>query len=319
MKINYKLFFIALFLSLPFWWGINVLEENLNNVFYWHEISQNQNVFAAQIALEEQLRDLKPFRNREVGDLQLQAKSAISVLLDEGGKERLLFAKETNQQLPFASLAKMMTALVVTKYYNLDNEIRVSQEAIKQEGDFGKLEAGQVFPVRYLLYPLLMESSNDAAFALADDYEDMTERKFVELMKWEAERLKMNDTFFDNPTGLDPEESGTRMNYSTVTDLVKLAKEVLKKSLIIEVLQTQKYSFYGPELINSNELLGEIPGIVGGKTGYTGEAGGCMILITNAPESQGYLISVILGANGTQDRFGEMEKLVSWVESAYRW
>jgi len=319
MKINYKLFFIALFLSLPFWWGINVLEENLNNVFYWHEISQNQNVFAAQIALEEQLRDLKPFRNREVGDLQLQAKSAISVLLDEGGKERLLFAKETNQQLPFASLAKMMTALVVTKYYNLDNEIRVSQEAIKQEGDFGKLEAGQVFPVRYLLYPLLMESSNDAAFALADDYENMTERKFVELMKWEAERLKMNDTFFDNPTGLDPEESGTRMNYSTVTDLVKLAKEVLKKSLIIEVLQTQKYSFYGPELINSNELLGEIPGIVGGKTGYTGEAGGCMILITNAPESQGYLISVILGANGTQDRFGEMEKLVSWVESAYRW
>jgi len=319
MRGSFKFFFIALVLGLPFWWGVNVLGENLSNVFYWQEISQNQKVFAGQIALEEQLRDMKPFRNREAGDLDIQAKSAISILVGDEGREKFLFAKEINQQLPFASLTKLMTALVVTKYYNLDNEIVVSKEAIQQEGDFGKLEAGQVFPVRYLLYPLLMESSNDAAFALADDYEDMTERKFVELMRWEAERLKMQDTFFDNATGLDPEESGTKINYSTAADLVKLTKEILKNPLILEVLQTQRYSFYGPELINSNELLGEIPGIVGGKTGYTGEAGGCMILVTQAPQNQGYLINVILGSNGTQDRFGEMEKLVSWVESAYKW
>ena len=319
MKVNFKLFFVALLLSLPFWWGVNVLEENLNDLFYWREISQNQKVFAAQIALEEQLKSLKPFRDRGVADLDVQAKSAITVLLDNEGAEKFLFTKEVNQQLPIASLTKLMTAFVTTEYYNLENEVRVSKEAILQEGDFGKLEAGQIFPTEYLLYPLLMESSNDAAFALADDYEDMTERKFVELMKWEAEKLKMNDTFFDNATGLDPEESGTQMNYSTVNDLVKLTKELLREPLIWEILQTQRYSLYGPELINSNELLGEIPGVIGGKTGYTGEAGGCMILVTRAPQSQGYLINVVLGANGTQDRFGEMEKLVNWVEIAYKW
>ena len=319
MRVNFKLFFIALVLSLPFWWGINVLEVNLNDLFYWGEISQNQKVFAAQIALEEQLRDLKPFRDRGVADLDIQAKSAITVLLDNEGAEKFLFTKEVDQRLPIASLAKLMTAFVTTEYYNLENEVRVSKEAIRQEGDFGKLKAGQVFPTEYLLYPLLMESSNDAAFALADDYEDMSEKKFVELMKWEAEKLKMNDTFFDNATGLDPEESGTLMNYSTVNDLVKLTEELLKKPLIWEILQTQRYSLYGPELINSNELLGEIPGVIGGKTGYTGEAGGCMILVTRAPQSQGYLINIVLGANGTQDRFGEMEKLVNWVEIAYKW
>jgi len=319
MTGNFKFFFIALFLGLPFWWGANLLEKNLNDVFYWQEISQNQKVFAAQITLEEQLRGLKPFRNREVNDLLIQAKSAVSVLLDDKGREKFLFAKETDQQLPIASLTKLMTALVVTEYYNLENEVRVSKEAIGQEGDFGKLEAGQIFPVEYLLYPLLMESSNDAAFSLADDYEGMDERKFVELMKWEAEKLGMHNTFFDNPTGLDPEESGTRMNYSTASDLTKLIKEILKKPLILEILQTQRYSLYGPELINSNELLGGITGIIGGKTGYTGEAGGCMILVTEAPQNQGYLVNVILGANGTQNRFREMEKLVDWVEIAYKW
>ncbi len=176
----------------------------------------------------------------------------------------------------------------------------------------------------YLLYPLLMESSNDAAFALANDYPGMTERGFVELMGWEAERLGLDNTFFDNPTGLDPEESGTKMNYSTVADLVKLTKELLNKPLVWKILSTQRYSLYGPELVNTNELLFDDSvdwrdRIVGGKTGYTGEADGCIILVMKAPKNQGYLINVILGANGTQDRFGEMKKLVDWVETAYKW
>lgn len=322
MTTRIKIFLIALVLSLPFWWGINVLEKDLSNFFFWYTLSEKPDMFVAQIAPKEY--NIKPIRNSEVPDADIVAKSAISVFINNQGKQKILFEKNADAKLPFASLAKLMTAYVVLENYELSQEVTVSKEAIAQEGNFGKLEAGNVFTAEYLLYPLLMESSNDAAFALADDYKDMTERKFVKLMMEEAQKLGMNDTFFDNPTGLDPEESKTELNYSTANDLVKLAEKLLEKPLVWKILSTPKYSLYGPQLVNTNEFLFDGSGvwdgrIVGGKTGYTEMAGGCMLLVLNAPENQGLLINIILGANGTNDRFKEMEKLVDWINSAYNW
>jgi D-alanyl-D-alanine carboxypeptidase len=319
MTPKFKIFLTALVLSLPFWWGINLLEKNLKDFFFWHNISQNPQIFAAQVALEEELRNLKPIRDKNVEDLKVNAKSAISFFLNNEGKERVLFGKEIDKKLPIASLTKLMTANVVLKNYDLSKKIKISKEAVAQEENFGKLEVGKVFPAGYLLYPLLMESSNDAAFALANDYNGMSERKFIALMNWEGKKLNLNNTFFDNPTGLDPEESGTELNYSTARDLVKLTKELLKEPLIWQILSTPKYTLYGPELINTDKLLGEISGIVGGKTGYTEMSGGCILLVTKAPKNSGYLINVILGANGQEDRFGEMKKLVNWLDKAYKW
>lgn len=319
MEKNLKILLISLIFSLPLWWGVNALGEDLDRLFYWQEIAQRQEIFTARILLEKEKEDLKPFRNKEIDDLEIQAKSAISVLLNNQGKEKLLFAKDENQQLPIASLTKLMTALVVINYYDLEKEIKISQEAIKQEGNSGKLRLGQVLSTEYLLYPLLMESSNNASFALAENYENMNKEKFTELMNQEAEKLKMHETLFHNTSGLDPEESGTKVNYSTALDLIKLTKQILKEDLIIKILQTQTYSLYGPELTNTNKLLDEIPGIVAGKTGYTEKAGGCLVLVTQAPENQGQIIHVLLGAEGTQNRFWEMKKMVDWIEKAYKW
>jgi len=319
MTKRIRFLLIALILSLPFWWAVNGLEKNLNDIFFWQEISKNSQVFTAQALLQEQLNNLKPFRDKNVGDLEIDAKSAISVLIDRWGKEKILFEKDSDLQLPIASLTKLMTAEVILENYDLAKEITISKEAVKQEGNFGKLEIGAKLPVDYLLYPLLLESSNDAAYALANDYDGMTERKFVELMRQTAEKLGLQDSFFDNPTGLDPEESKTQLNYSTAQDLVKLTKVLLKQSLIWNILSTQKFDIYGPELINSNELLEEMPGIIGGKTGYTEMAGGCMILVTRAPENSGKIISVVLGTDENGKRFAEMKRLVDWVQSAYKW
>jgi len=318
------IFLLSFLISLPFWWGINLLEKDLKDFFYWQEINKNHQIFAAQISLEKQLRDLKPIPNKNVEELKIGGKSAISFFLNNEGKEKILFEKEIDKKLPIASLTKLMTALVVLKYYDLSKEIKISKEAITQPENFGKLEAGMVFPVKYLLYPLLMESSNDAAFTLANDYEDITERDFVKLMRIEAKNLNLNNTFFDNPTGLDPEDSGTELNYSTASDLVKLTKELLKKPLIWEILATKKYVLYGPELINTNELLFDDSlswqkRIVGGKTGYTEMSGGCMILVLRAPKNQGYLINVVLGTDNNHTRFEEMKKLTNWAEKAYKW
>ena len=149
----------------------------------------------------------------------------------------------------------------------------------------------------------------------------MTEEKFVGLMNLTAQKLNLKDTFFVNPSGLDPEENTlkTKINYSTASDLAKLTKELLKNPLIWEILSTKRYSFFGPELLNTNELLGEIPEIVGGKTGYTDMARGCMVLVTIAPKDTGFLVNVILGTDGQNGRFGEMKKLVNWLNTAYKW
>ena len=321
MSRNLKFFLIVLVLSLPFWWGVNVLGEKLENFFYWREISQNTQIFTAQTNLGEKLNKLKPIRHRNVEDLEIRATSVISVFLDNKGKEKILFEKESGKILPIASLTKLMTALVVLENYDFSKEIKISEKAVEQPEDLGKLVAERIFPVKYLLYPLLMESSNDAAFSLANDYDGMTGEKFVTLMNSAAQKLNLNDTFFVNPSGLDPETKTpeTKINYSTASDLAKLTEELLKKPLIWEILSTPRYNLYGPELLNTNELLGEIPEIVGGKTGYTYTAGGCMVLVTIAPKDAGFLVNVILGTDGHNGRFGEMKKLANWLNTAYKW
>ena len=141
-----------------------------------------------------------------------------------------------------------------------------------------------------------------------------------------AQEMNLANTYFFNPTGLEPEEDKYTkdLNYSTAVDLANLTKELLKESLIWEILSTPTYSLYGPELKNSNDLLfdnsnGWQGKIIGGKTGYTEKAGGCMILVLSSPKNKGYLINVILGANGSNDRFNEMKKMVEWVQQSYKW
>ncbi len=320
-KINLETKILVSFfaLSLLFFSGTNIFKKSL---------SASPELLVAEIALEEKLQEflnLRPIKKNETADLKIISKSAISVLIDKENKDRTLFQKENEQKLPIASLAKLMTAWVVLEHYDLAEEITISKAAANQYGNIKKLEEGKTFSVEYLLYPLLMESSNAAAYALANDYQKETgEKEFAELMNQEAEKIGLNNTFFANPTGLDPEDSKTEINYSTANDLAKLAKKLLEKPLIWEILSLPKYSLYGPELVNTNRFLldgstGWQDKIIGGKTGYTDEAEGCLLLVLKAPKNQGYLINVILGADGKENRFEEMRKLVDWLKTAYIW
>ena len=324
MTLRKKILVSILILTLFCLWGVTAFGENISNFLFWYEMSQEPQMLSAELSLEEKLRDVRPTRDREVPNLETTAESAISVLIKENGEERILFEKNSDKVIPIASLTKLMTAWVVLEHYDLSRKISVSESAASQYGEIGKLQEGESFPTEYLLYPLLMESSNGAAFALANDYQGMTERDFVELMNLEAEKMGLKNTFFDNPSGLDPEESKTEMNYSTASDLAVFTKKLLEKPLIWEILSLPRYSLYGPELVNTNKFL--LNGssywqdrIIGGKTGYTDEAGGCLLLAVRAPKGQGILINIILGADGRENRFDEMEKLVEWVKSAHKW
>lgn len=301
MSKGLKFFFIAFLASFFGVFALNIFQENLENSFYAQISQPFQQIYEVKIPKKPQ----KP-------NLDLQVKAAISVLVDSQDGKRVLFKKNSNERLPVASLTKLMTANIVLENYDLSREIKISEEAVAQNGEAGKLTAGKIFSVEYLLYPLLMESSNDAAYALTNDYNEITEEKFIELMNLKAEDLGLENTYFVNSTGLDPEQPDHSINYSTTEDLVKLTKYLLKKSSIWEILTTPKFSLYGPELINTNELLGKIPNIVGGKTGFTDQAGGCMLLVLKNKKGN-FLINVILGAPSSSARIEEMEKLIEWL------
>ena len=322
LKRSVVISLLAFFLLLSL--GMVVFQKELNQTLYYLWLDHHPEFITAEIVVEQKIRELRPVRKKEIADLEIKAKSTLSLLVGEGGEERILLAQGEEKVLPIASLSKLMTAWVVLKYYDLSERIIVSELSSLQYGE-DQLEEGKVFPVEYLLYPLLMESSNKAAFALANDYPGITEREFIGLMNLEGEKMGLKNTFFDNPSGLDPEDSQRKMNYSTGRDLALLVENLLAEPLIWQILALPQYSLFGPELINTNKLLlnGQTEDwqdkIIGGKTGYTLEAGGCFLLLTKAPQGQKIIINIILGTEEISLRFSEMKKLLRWLKAAYQW
>ena len=254
-----------------------------------------------------------PYRNWQVEELLLEAKSAISIEIGSNNPNKVLFKKNEQQVLPIASLTKLMTALVVLERYDLDQKVAISSEAMAQEGEQGGLELGQIFSVKDLLHISLMESSNRAAYALS---EVVGNAKFIDLMNEDVQKLGLTNTHFEDATGLDS------ASYSTVKDIVRLSEYLFEKyPLFTEIISLKEYPLYMPDgtlhhvLINTNKLLG-YNGIIGGKTGFTDSAKGCFLVIQNSRQQGNHIITVVLGA---QDRFLEMQKIMYWVDSAYQW
>ncbi len=326
-----KIFLISLLISLPFWWGINVFEKSLEDFFFW-KITENYEpclLFSAQLN-----QTIKSIKAQKIKDLEVDAKSAISVEIfpDSPGQEKILFEKNSDKILPIASITKLFTAYTVLENYkNLSQIVEISEKAANQIGNGSqKLNIGQKFKVKELLYPMLIESNNSAAYALAElfDKEEKEPKAFVDLMNLEVKNLGLKNTYFINPTGLEPENinqnldcANFNLNCSTAKDLKEFVKYLLfskKKELydlIWEILKFPEFEFYSLngtyyKLINTNKLLGTIPEIKGGKTGYTEKAGECFLLVLENPKRKSFIVNVILGA---KDRFKEMKKIIEAI------
>ena len=135
-------------------------------------------------------------------------------------------------------------------------------------------------------------------------------------MNQKISTLGLNDTNFLDPAGLNDE------GYSSAQDMVRISRYAMKHDMIWEFLRQKESSVQSLDgkimhaLKNTNILLGNLPNIIGGKTGNTDNALGCLVLLVSIPEKNDTLISVVLGS---KDRFGETEKLINWVKSSYRW
>jgi len=261
---------------------------------------------------------LIPTRNSSVEEIDIQARAGLVSFIDSSGVVRNLFEKEELKKVPIASITKLMTALVILEEMDLDQEVVITEQAFLK--DFSRINTfyvGEKYKVRDLLYPLLMESSNAVAYALVQP----SEKNFVDLMNKKAIELGMNDTFFVNASGLDPETVEETANYSTAQDIVVFVKYLLDKPLIWEILSLPEYQLRRSDgylkhaIINTNSLLQEIPGTLGGKTGTTNRALQCFVLVVEKNPEE-YLVSVVLGS---RDRFNEAREMINWVNEAYYW
>jgi D-alanyl-D-alanine carboxypeptidase len=253
-----------------------------------------------------------PIYNPDITPPNIDAKSILIYDLRSG---RSLYEKNSSARLPVASLTKIMSAVIVLENYNISDIVTVTGDAVKVDGERQELYEGERISVESLLKMMLIESSNDAAYALAQ-YAKSRDINFIDEMNKKASQLKMHDSYFNDPAGLNDSA------YSTADDLSKLTKFALAFPLIWETM-TQKDLIVESidEKIkhitkNTNLLLGVIPNIIGGKTGYTDSALGCLVLVVEISEENDNMVSVVLGSN---DRFGDTEKLVNWIKRAYRW
>lgn len=242
------------------------------------------------------------------GNTDVPQISAKSALVYDITANKVLYEKNPKQKLPMASITKIMTAVVALENKKPDDRYFVSKEDLVGENSMG-LSEGESFSLKELLYGLILVSGNDAAETLATNYKG-GRTAFIKAMNNKAKALGLSDTNFTNPTGLE----GDGEQYSTSYDLIVITEYILTKfPLFREVVSTFSYTIEQTDthkafyLENETNLLTSYPGVKGVKTGYTPEAGFCLVTYLDYKGHQ--IIGVILGS---QNRREEMKELLDF-------
>ncbi len=226
----------------------------------------------------------------------------------------ILAEKNSTERREVASMVKLMTSLLTMEKieagdWTLDTELLVSEYAASMEGSQAFLDAGKSYKIEDLLKSVIVASANDSSVVLAENYAG-SETKFVDIMNQKAKDLELNDTLYGNSTGLP-----ALNQYSTARDIAKLLNIVSKHDLYhkystIWMDKLVHESGRVTELVNTNRLVKYYPGCDCGKTGFTDEAGYC--LSASAKRNDMRLVSVVMGAKTTSDRFVASSGLLNY-------
>lgn len=247
--------------------------------------------------------------------------SARAAELVDGLSGKVLYEKNAHEELPMASVTKLMTLYLAVKAIDkkdlsLRELVPVSEEAYRVGGSQIWLEPGERMSVDQLLKAIAIGSANDAAYALGE-YLGGSVNAFVEDMNHTARSLGMTSTHFSNPHGLHQSD-----HYTSAHDLALLAEKAVRLPLLLHYTsmwqdKTIRNGKGGTLwLINHNRLMRQFPGMDGLKTGYTSQAGFCMV--ATAQRNGTRMIAVILGAPTSKDRFQDASALLSWGFQHYR-
>lgn len=221
----------------------------------------------------------------------------------------VLFGKNENSKKKMASTTKIMTATIIIEKCNLSDTIEISKKAAGTGGSRLGLKTGDKITILDLLYGLMLRSGNDAAVALAE-YAGGDINVFAKLMNAKALELGLTNTHFETPHGLDSNE-----HYTTAYELALLSNYALNNPTFAKIVGTKNYTITingSPKaLSNTNELLGNMEGVYGIKTGFTNGANRC--LVTACKRNNIDIICVVLGADTKKFRTIDSIKLINYV------
>ena len=204
----------------------------------------------------------------------ISAKAAVLISADTG---EIIFEKDCRKKLPMASTTKIMTVLLTIESGGLDEEFVVDSEAIKVEGSSMGLCEGDIVTKYALCVGMLLPSGNDAANAAAVRVAGSIPA-FADMMNLKARELGLSHTYFVTPSGLEGEGHG-----SSAFDMAILAREALRNDVFRSICSQQSMAVefgappYKRWLKNTNKLLSMCEGVYGVKTGFTDEAGRCLV------------------------------------------
>ncbi len=257
------------------------------------------------------------FATEELPPMQVEIKAQSGVLMDVG-TGRVLMAQNAHEQLFPASVTKVMTILLVMEALDsgkisLSDTVTASREACEKGGSQIWLEEGEQMTVDELLKAAVVASANDACEALGE-YVAGSSAGFVKMMNTRAKELGMQDTNFENCTGLDD----TAENHKTSAyDIALMSAELLSHKQIINYSTIWMDSLRGgkTELVNTNKLVRFYEGATGLKTGTTSKAGCCVS--ASAKRGDLHLVAVVLGSETSDDRFSSARTMLDWGFANY--
>jgi D-alanyl-D-alanine carboxypeptidase (penicillin-binding protein 5/6) len=231
------------------------------------------------------------------------------IICIERSTEEVLFEKDAYTKTAMASTTKILTAVITLENCDLNEEVQISSKAANTGGSTLGITANTKMTIESLLYGLLLRSGNDCAVAIAEHIGESVEG-FANIMNQKAEEIGLKNSHFVTPHGLDSDE-----HYTTAYDLAILTNYALKNEKFKNIVGTKQITImingYSRTLNNTNELLGNVQGVYGVKTGFTGNAGRCLVTACRRDDLD--VIVVVLGADTKKIRGLDTKNVLEYV------
>jgi len=293
------IFSVILITSLLLVFYFLVVPQNSNNQKY---LSPLPDFLTLGFNKQATLLDLwSPFIEKIQGsEKDIPDYTAKSVLMYDLETNKTLFEDNSTTRMPMASLTKIMTAIIALENKKPDDSYYVYGSNLVGEDSMG-LTSGEVLSQEELLYGLMLPSGNDASEVLASNYPE-GRGAFIQAMNDKARALGLKDTIFSNPSGLQ----GDGIQHTTASDLLVITRYALDNfPLFGKIVSTYEYVIPATsthkefDLFNETNLLTTYPGVKGVKTGYTPEAGMCLVTLL---DYQGHkIIGIVLNSENRRE------------------
>jgi len=230
--------------------------------------------------------------------------NAEAYLVGDLNTGEIILEKNKDAEFPIASVSKLMTATIAKELLTAEDTTVVSKKALATSGTNGDLRLGEKVKVGDLIYPLLLESSNDAAEVIAEHFE---REYFLKKMNQMTEKLELNKTRFEDPSGLSPN------NRSTVFQMFKLTGYIKEKNPeLLELTTHRSYSNKQHNWFNNNQFLKEA-GYSGGKSGYTDPALQTVVSTFSLPLAETGSRNIAITLLRSRDRFKDVENILKYL------